>query len=70
MEVIAHRIPLVEIPVNYRERVGHSSVTGDFWKALRLGIGMIVLVLSYRFGRRGGGRTVWQEVPEKVASQS
>ena len=70
MEVIAHRIPLVEIPVNYRERVGHSSVTGDFWKALHLGIGMILLVLSYRFGRRGRGRTVWQEVPEKVASPS
>ena len=35
MEVVAHHIPFVEIPVNYRTRVGESSVTGDLWKAFR-----------------------------------
>ncbi len=59
MEVIAHRIPFVEIPVNYRSRVGVSSVTGDLWKAWWLGCRMISLVLSYRFFGFRAQRTVW-----------
>jgi Glycosyltransferases involved in cell wall biogenesis len=61
MEVIAHRIPFVEIPVNYRRRVGHSSVTGDFGKAFKLGLQMIGLVLAYRFGLHGHPRLPWGE---------
>jgi len=60
MEVVAHRIPFVEIPVNYRTRVGVSSVTGDLSKAFRLGIRMISLVLEYRFGLHRRSRTLWQ----------
>jgi glycosyltransferase involved in cell wall biosynthesis len=60
MEVVAHRIPFVEIPVNYRTRVGVSSVTGDLSKAFRLGIRMICLVLEYRFGLHRRSRTLWQ----------
>jgi glycosyltransferase involved in cell wall biosynthesis len=60
MEVVAHKIPFVEIPVNYRRRVGHSSVTGDFGKAFLLGLQMIALVLQYRFGLCRRNRTVWQ----------
>lgn len=59
MEVVAHQIPFVEIPVNYRERVGDSSVTGDMSKAFRLGLRMIALVLEYRFGVRRTARTRW-----------
>jgi hypothetical protein len=40
----------VEIPLNYRERVGESSVTGDFWKTWKLGWRMIFLVWEYRLG--------------------
>jgi hypothetical protein len=61
LEVIAHGIPFVEIPINYRQRVGKSSVTGDFWKAFRLGWRMMFLVLSYRFGLTGRHRTQWNE---------
>lgn len=61
MEVVAHKIPFVEIPVNYRRRVGHSSVTGDFSKAFVLGLQMIALVLQYRFGLCRRTRTIWQE---------
>ncbi|HVL82483.1 MAG TPA: glycosyltransferase family 2 protein [Actinomycetota bacterium] len=43
---------LVQIPVNYRERVGESSATGDFWKAFKIGVAMIATILSYRFGPR------------------
>jgi glycosyltransferase involved in cell wall biosynthesis len=60
MEVVAHKIPFVEIPVNYRRRVGHSSVTGDFGKAFLLGVQMIALVLQYRFGLCRRTRTIWQ----------
>ena len=59
MEVIAHGIPFIEIPVNYRRRVGESSVTGDLWKAFWLGMRMITLVLSYRFGLHSAARIRW-----------
>ena len=39
----------VQIPVNYRERIGESSVTGDLRKAFRLGMQMIVLIIAMRF---------------------
>jgi glycosyltransferase involved in cell wall biosynthesis len=61
LETVAHGIPFVEIPVNYRERVGESSVTGDFWKAFRLGMRMIALVLEYRFARSWKPRDRWSE---------
>jgi len=32
MELLQHQVPFVEI-LNYRARVGESSVTGSFWKA-------------------------------------
>ena len=59
LEVVSHRIPFVEIPVNYRARVGRSSVTGDFGKAFWLGLEMIGLVLAYRFGGRRRDRQLW-----------
>lgn len=63
MEVIAHGIPFVEIPVNYRKRIGRSSVTGSLWKAFALGCQMIFLVLSYRFGFHRHPRVQWQSLP-------
>lgn len=61
LEVIAHRIPFVEIPLNYRARVGTSSVTGSLWTAFWLGMRMIVLVLSYRLGLHRRERVFWDE---------
>jgi glycosyltransferase involved in cell wall biosynthesis len=60
MEVIAHGIPFIEIPVNYHRRVGESSVTGDLWKAFKLGLRMIILVLSYRVGLQNAARIRWK----------
>ncbi len=40
---------IVEIPVNYKSRVGTSKITGNFFKALRLGLRMIWLILAYKF---------------------
>ena len=59
MEVVAHRIPFIEIAINYRSRVGKSSVTGDFSKAFFLGIQMIGLVLGYRLGFYRKQRVLW-----------
>jgi glycosyltransferase involved in cell wall biosynthesis len=61
LEVIAHGIPFVEIPMNYRARVGQSSVTGSFWKAWKLGWRMIFLVLEYRLGLVARERVRWSE---------
>lgn len=46
--VIIKKIKFVEIPVNYKKRVGKSSVTGSKFKAFILGLQMINLVLYYR----------------------
>lgn len=45
---ILNGIPFVEIAVNYRKRVGESSVTGNKFRAALLGSKMIVMVLRYR----------------------
>jgi len=67
LETIAHKIPFVEIPVNYLERVGESSVTGDFVKTWKLGWRMIFLVLEYRFGLVKRERSPWR--PQSTALQ-
>jgi len=46
--IILHKIKFIEIPVNYKPRVGESSVTGSRIKAFLLGITMIWTVLKYR----------------------
>ena len=46
------RSKLVQVPVNYQQRVGVSSVTGDFGKTLKLGFEMIGLVFRMWVTRR------------------
>lgn len=45
---LLRRIKVVQIPVNYHPRVGHSSVTGHLGRAVVLGVQMIRLVLVTR----------------------
>jgi glycosyltransferase involved in cell wall biosynthesis len=49
--VIAIRSKLicVEIPVHYQPRSGVSKITGSFWRAFRLGLRMIRMIIRYRF---------------------
>ncbi|WP_270889049.1 glycosyltransferase family 2 protein [Pedococcus sp. 5OH_020] len=49
---VVRRAKVVQVPVNYRPRVGVSSVTGDFGKTVSLGIEMIGLVLRTRLRAR------------------
>lgn len=46
--VILNKIPFVEIAVNYRTRVGTSSVTGNKVRAVFLGIEMALMIVRYR----------------------
>jgi glycosyltransferase involved in cell wall biosynthesis len=50
---IASGARFVEVPVNYLPRVGTSSVTGDLWKATRLGLIMLVFILRFRLATLG-----------------
>ena len=49
--VIKSGTKFIEIPVNYKPRVGKSSVTGSMRKAFVLGLKMIFLILRYKFKR-------------------
>ena len=40
---------VIEVPVNYRGRIGESKITGSFKGALRTGVRMIALILRRRF---------------------
>lgn len=59
MIVLAKRekLKVIEIPVNYRGRVGESKITGNLKGTLRTGFRMIGLVLRYKFAPRARVRT-------------
>ena len=66
MLVLLYRIPMVEIPVNYCERVGESKITGQLSRAVRVGLRMILLILRYRlthWGLWGLRRGRWRRRP-------
>ncbi len=55
---LLHRLRIIEIPINYRARVGDSKITGSQVTALKVGARMIALILQYRlrsWRRRGRG---------------
>ena len=58
MVILARRagLSLIEIPLNYRPRIGESKITGTFKGAFRTGLAMILLILGRRLrpGRRHG----------------
>ncbi len=49
---IKNKIKSVEIPVNYRQRIGESKITGSLKRAIKLGIVMIFLILKHRIVKR------------------
>jgi glycosyltransferase involved in cell wall biosynthesis len=42
-------LSIIEVPVNYRGRIGESKITGNLQGTLRTGFRMIGLILRYRF---------------------
>lgn len=45
---IRSKLKCIEIPLNYKQRVGYSKITSSPWRAFKLGIKMILLILRYR----------------------
>ena len=54
LHVLKRKIPYIEIPVNYRRRVGVSAVTGSMRKTVTLALQMLWLIFRFRFGATGG----------------
>jgi glycosyltransferase involved in cell wall biosynthesis len=52
---LAAGLRLVEVPVNYRGRLGVSKITGDPVRAVRVGLRMTGVILSYWLRSRAGG---------------
>ncbi|HXW04941.1 MAG TPA: glycosyltransferase family 2 protein [Vicinamibacterales bacterium] len=48
MVALKQELKVIEIPVNYRGRVGESKITGNFRGALGTGLRMIGIILKYR----------------------
>jgi glycosyltransferase involved in cell wall biosynthesis len=46
---LKHRLKVIEVPVNYRGRVGESKITGNMKGTLSTGFNMISLILRYKF---------------------
>jgi glycosyltransferase involved in cell wall biosynthesis len=46
---IQNKLRCIEIPLNYKQRVGKSKITSNFWKSFKLGLIMVGLILRYRF---------------------
>jgi len=46
---IRNKLKIIQIPLNYKHRIGESSVTGSFHKAFILGTQMILLIFRKRF---------------------
>lgn len=53
MVILARKrgLRIIEIPVNYRRRIGSSKITGTLRGTLTTGLKMIWLILRYRFKR-------------------
>lgn len=64
--IITSGARVVEVPVNYLPRVGESSVTGDFGKAVKLGLQMIVFVVKFRL--KTIGKTSGKASPRTMGS--
>lgn len=45
---LEHGLRIIEVPVNYRSRIGESKITGSVGGTLRTGLRMIGLILRYR----------------------
>jgi len=47
--LVSHEKKIIEIPIIYKERVGESGYTGSIWRAAKLGLRMLPLIIRYRF---------------------
>ena len=48
LRILRSKIKFIEVPINYKKRVGVSSVTGKKYKAVIVGFKMIALIFLHR----------------------
>jgi glycosyltransferase involved in cell wall biosynthesis len=70
---------VIEVPLNYKQRIGQSMATGDRWSAFVIGLKMIHLITRFRirtwFGRgpqlqRGGFENPRRTTTSAISSKS
>jgi len=44
---VTQRIPFIEVPITFRERVGESTLTDNFWKLAKWGIHILAYILWF-----------------------
>lgn len=47
LQVVARRIPFVEIPVAFTKRVGASAVTESFWNIAKWGVKLLTFIFTF-----------------------
>jgi len=67
---IRSHLKCIEIPVHYGPRTGTSKITGTFWKAFRLGLRMIGMIVAYRFKHIPSSTPVTQPLPRRVIAKN
>jgi glycosyltransferase involved in cell wall biosynthesis len=58
---LLRRDPVIEVPINYRGRVGESKITGSWKGTFSTGARMISLILKYRLTSLFQARSAWRE---------
>jgi glycosyltransferase involved in cell wall biosynthesis len=67
---IRSHLNCVEIPVHYGPRTGTSKITGSFWKAFRLGLRMIGMIVVYRFRQIPSAVPATQSIPRRALAKN
>jgi glycosyltransferase involved in cell wall biosynthesis len=67
---IRSHLKCIEIPVHYGPRTGTSKITGSFWKAFRLGLRMITMIVAYRFKHIPSSTLVAQPMPRRAIAKN
>lgn len=67
---IRSKLNCVEIPIHYQPRLGTSKITGSFWKAFRLGLRMIAMIVQYRFRQIPYSLPIAQPEPRRAIAKA
>jgi glycosyltransferase involved in cell wall biosynthesis len=67
---IRSHLKCIEIPVHYGPRTGTSKITGSFWKAFRLGLRMITMIVAYRFKHIPSSALAAQPMPRRAIAKN
>ena len=49
--VIKNGLKVIEVPINYSERIGESKITSDFYKSSKVGFGIVYSIFKNRLGK-------------------